>query len=107
MEVKTKIKNLMKAQHISTYALAQASDLTQTCIANWYSKRNYEPSITALEKVCNALHISMAQLFCGKDEEMICVDKELKSIYESWLMLTDEQRLVVKSVVNSYIAKDV
>ena len=106
MEVKTKIKNLMESKHISMYALAQASDLTQTCIANWYSKRNYEPSITALEKVCRALNISMAQLFCGQDEEMVCVDKGFKDLYESWLMLTDEQRQVVKAVINSYMAKD-
>ncbi len=106
MEIKTKIKNLMKAQNISTYALAQASDLTQTCIANWYSKRNYEPSIKALEKVCCALNISMAQLFCSNDEEIICVDKEFKGIFESWLMLNDEQRFVVKSVVNSYVPND-
>jgi len=106
MEVKTKIKNLMEAKHISTYALAQASDLTQTCIANWYSKRNYDPSIAALEKVCRALNVSMAQLFCKKDEEMICVDKDFKNIYESWLKLSDEQRGVVKTVIESYVIKD-
>lgn len=107
MDVKSKIKTLMEAKHISTYALAQASDLTQTCIANWYSKRNYEPSINALEKVSRALHVSMAQLFCGQDEEMICVDKEFRNIYESWLKLNNEQKHVIKTVIKSYLLTDV
>ena len=37
---------------------------------------------------------------------MICVDKELKGIFESWLMLNEEQRFVVKSVVHSYVSND-
>ena len=106
MEVKTKIKKLMEAKHLSTYALAQSADLTQTCIANWYSKRNYDPSLAALEKVCRALDISLAQLFCDKDEDIICVDKEFKEVYESWLMLSKEQKAVVKKVIQSYILKD-
>jgi len=106
MEVKTKIKNMMEAKHLSTYALAQASDLTQTCIANWYSKRNYEPSLSALKKVCHALNVSLAQLFCEEDEKIICVDQEFKSIYESWLMLSVEQRRAIKTVIDSYRIKD-
>ena len=106
MEVKTKIKKLMEAKRISTYALAQSADLTQTCIANWYSKRNYDPSLAALEKVCRALDVSMAQLFCEEDENIICVDRDFKEVYESWLMLSAEQKAVIKKVIESYIIKD-
>lgn len=105
MEVKTKIKKMMEAKHLSSYALAQASDLTQTCIANWYSKRNYEPSLAALKKVSKALNVSLAQLFCEEDENIIFVDKEFKSIYESWLMLSVEQRFAIKTVIESYKIK--
>ncbi len=39
MDIKAKIKDLMQAKNMSSYSLAQAADLSQTCISNWYGKR--------------------------------------------------------------------
>lgn len=38
MDIKARIKELMKERELSIYALAVKFDLSQACIANWYSK---------------------------------------------------------------------
>lgn len=85
------------------YSLAQAADLTQTCLANWYGKRNYEPSVSALEKVCKAIEISMAQLFCDESENVVPVNEELKEIFVSWQKLTEAQKVAIMAHIRSYI----
>ncbi|MCI9504261.1 MAG: hypothetical protein HFE26_02560 [Clostridia bacterium] len=49
-KVKEKIKALLESQNLTVYELAQKSDLTEACIRNWFTKRNYTPSLEALEK---------------------------------------------------------
>ncbi len=102
MDIKTKIRELMVARGMTMYSLAQASDLTLSCISNWYSKRNYEPSVGALEKVCAALGISMAELFCSEDEEMIPVDQDLRDLFNIWSKLTPAQKDAIFILLKSY-----
>lgn len=101
--VKQKIKILMKAQNYTMYSLAKSADLTQTCIANWYSSRNYEPSISALEKVCDVLGITLSELFCSDKEQMIPVGEESKILFNDWQKLTKAQREAVKIHIESYL----
>lgn len=101
--IKQKIKVLMKTQNYTMYSLAKSADLTQTCIANWYSSRNYEPSISALGKVCDVLGITLSQLFCLDTEQMISVDNESKMLIEDWQKLTKAQREAIKMHIESYL----
>lgn len=55
--VKFRIKELIEIKRISIYELAEKSDLTEACIRNWYTKRNYTPSLEAIEKICRAFDI--------------------------------------------------
>ena len=101
--IKLKIKNLMKAQHFTMYSLAKAADLTQTCIANWYSSRNYEPSLSALGKVCEVLGITLSELFCTEEEEMMPVDKNAKKLLNDWQKLNFAQKEAIRSHIESYL----
>lgn len=56
--VKDKIKELIVQHNISIYDLAQKSDLTEACIRNWFTKRNYTPSLEAIEKISKAFRIA-------------------------------------------------
>lgn len=60
--VKIKIKELIESKGLSIYELAEKADLTEACIRNWYTKRNYTPSLEAIEKICFALGITEAEL---------------------------------------------
>ncbi len=101
--IKQKIKTLMRTQNFTMYSLAKEADLTQTCIANWYSSRNYEPSISALGKVCDVLGITLSQLFCLDTEQMIPVDEESKILIDDWQKLTKTQREAIKMHIKSYL----
>ena len=101
--MKQKIRTLMEAQHYTIYSLAKAADLTQTCIANWYSSRNYEPSFSALEKVCRVFGISLAEFFCSEDEAMVPADAELKALFDNWQKLNLVQKEAIKAHIKGYL----
>jgi len=104
MDIKAKIKDLMQAKNMSSYKLAQAADLSQTCISNWYGKRNYEPSVSALEKICKALDISMAQLFCDEEADMVPISQDFRIVYENWQKLNSSQKSAIISHIESYMS---
>lgn len=103
MNVKVKIKSLMKERGLTIYALAQKSDLSQACISNWYNERNYEPSLDALQKICKGLDISLAELFCDENEEMFPVDENTRELLSVWLKLGAAQKQAVIGLINSFL----
>lgn len=102
INVKNKLRKLMKDRKLSFYKLAQMADLTEACIRNWYGTRNYTPSLEALDKICVALGITMSELFCF-EEDMIPVNSEMKDLYDMWLKLDNDQREAVKVHMESYL----
>ncbi len=103
MDIKTKIKEIMKQQGYTIYSLSKATDLSQTSIANWFNKLNYEPSVSALEKVCEVFGITMSELFAKDDEVMLPCKDDMKDIYHKWQRLTPIQRNAEKVHIDSYI----
>ena len=103
MDIKTRIKDLMNERGLSIYALAVKSDLSQACIANWYSERKYMPSIEALEKVCVGLGITMAELFCDKASELLPVDEDKRALFFKWNILDRTERELIMMTINKFI----
>ena len=99
---KIKILNILEERKFTMCKLAELSDLSVTCISNWYGKRNYVPSIDSLKKVCKGLGISLSQLICEDGEEMYPVNKELKNFLDSWVSLNEKQKNAVKTLIESY-----
>ena len=62
MDVIKRIDNLMKEREWSDYKLAAESGLSSSTIANIH-RRNTVPSIPALEAICSAFGITLAQFF--------------------------------------------
>ena len=52
----------------SEYQLAAAAGLTQSTISSWYHK-NLLPSLSSLEKICDAYGITLAEFFMNAEEE--------------------------------------
>lgn len=103
MDLKIKIKEFMDAKNTNVYALAKKSGVTQPCIANWFNERNYTPSIDALEKVCDGLDITMAQLFCEEDEEMVPITAEERRLLNLWQILDKSQRENLLLLLESFV----
>lgn len=103
MDVKQKIKKYMDDKKTNVYSLAKKSGVTQPCIANWFNERNYTPSIDALEKVCDGLEITMAQLFCKEDETMVPITADERRLLGIWRILNGNQRDYLLKLLESII----
>ena len=101
-----KIKDIIVRKGISIYELSNKADLTSACIRNWFSKRDYTPSLTALLKLCNALEISPIELFRDEDDEQICVNKEERMLLECWSRLNKKQKSALLLTMNTMLDKD-
>ena len=62
MAILEKIRNLRLERNWSEYQLAEKSGLPQSTISSWYRK-DMLPSISSLEKICEAFNITLAQFF--------------------------------------------
>lgn len=99
IEIKEKIKDLMKKRNMSIYQLALKSGVSEACIRNWYSKRNYAPNLEPLQKVANALDIPFAQLFISENEKIYPIDKPTKKLLDDYFSLDVERRQLVADLI--------
>ena len=103
--VKAKIKKLIDIKGLSVYELAEKADLTEACIRNWYTKRNYTPSLEALEKICSALGISETELVRREDEQLVPVTEEEKQLIKNWSMLDEKKRTLILMQIEAFLSK--
>ena len=59
----------------SEYALAENSGLTQSTISTW-RRRNLQPNVASLEKICSGLGISLSQFFQEEDSVYLTSDQK-------------------------------
>ena len=93
-----KIEQMRLERGWSVYKLAEVSGLSEKCIYNWY-QRNTMPTVPALECICKAFGISMAELF--SDEKCIVVGPEMQELFDDWLSLSQEQREALKVMIKT------
>lgn len=81
MNILDKITKLKEERHWTEYQLAERSGLTQSTISSWYRK-NMLPSISSLEKICDAFGITISQFFLEESENNIVLlnDQQLRLI---------------------------
>ena len=103
--VKLKIKELIEIKKISIYELAEKADLTEACIRNWYTKRNYTPSLEAIEKICRAFDISESELVRRDDEELVPMTEKEKQLLKNWLLLDEKQRNLILMQIDAFLCK--
>lgn len=101
--VKQKIKELIENKGVSVYELAQRADLTEACIRNWYTKRNYTPSLEAIEKICFALEITETELVRKDDETSIYVTEEEKKFFKMWRSLDEKKRNLILMQMDAFL----
>ena len=101
--VKMRIKNIIEQRGISIYSLAANADLTEACIRNWYTKRNYTPSLEAIEKICLALDIPVAELVREENEKMMAVTNTERQLLENWMRLEEKQKKVILMQMDAFL----
>lgn len=91
--VLTRITQYRQQKGWSEYQLATNSGLTQSTISSWYRK-DIVPSIPSLEKICNALGITLSQFFSETETTLTLTDTQ-KQLLEASVTLSEEQQLAL------------
>ena len=103
--VKLRIREIIEQRGISIYALAEKADLTEACIRNWYTKRNYTPSLEAVEKICLALEVTETELVRREDEKLIPATLDERNLIKSWLLLDEKQKKLILLQIDAFLNK--
>lgn len=100
IDVLQKITTERLARNWSEYQLAIKAGLPQSTISSWYRK-NMMPSLTSLEKICNAFDITLSQFFSSSS--LTELTYEQKILFDKWDLLTPEQKAAILHLLDSII----
>ena len=97
MNTLERLRKLLSDRGWTEYRLSKECGLSQSTIGNIY-RRNTTPSIDTLEIICKAFGITLSQFFAETD--MVELTPELKSLFNSWVSLTPEQKIAVQNMIS-------
>ena len=94
LNILDRIANERLKRNWSEYQLAQNSGIAQSTISTWYRKQ-MQPSVSSLEKICTGLGITLAQFFSDGDEitNVTAEQLEILNLFNS-LDLKDRELIV-------------
>ena len=84
----------------SEYALAENSGLSQSTISTW-RRRNLQPNVASLEKICSGLGITHSQFF--QEEDSVYLTPDQKEILDLWAKLSPTQRDAVTKMLCAFL----
>lgn len=99
-----KITQERLARDWSEYTLAKNSGIAQSTISTWYRK-NLQPSISSIEKICKGLDITLAQFFSYENQDNTLTPGQ-QDILEVWKYLNDSQKKSILEMIKSFISFD-
>lgn len=85
----------------SEYTLAKNSGITPSTISTWYRK-DLQPSISSIEKICKGLDISLSQFFSSQ-EQCVNLTNSQSEILEIWKYLNTSQKATIIEMIKSFI----
>ena len=99
MNILDRILKLRERKGWTEYRLSEESKLAQSTISSWYSK-NMTPSISSLEKICEAFGITLSQFFANEKSFLELTDEQSEML-EEWNMLSLEQKKAVFNLLKT------
>lgn len=98
MDVLEKITALRKRRNWTTWKLGEESGVDQSTISAWYNKGR-SPSVSSLEKVCEACGITMSQFFTNGEPVDLTADQ--KEVLENWSALSPKQQEIILILIKN------
>ena len=99
LDVKTRLRQIMREQGISNYQLAKMSNMPPTTIRNILNGTS--PSVSTLAQLCGALGISLAQFFTDAEHESFYpLTQEQAALVEKWGKLKAEQKKAILTIMD-------
>lgn len=99
MDIKERITQLRKERKWSLSKLAKETGISETAVYNWYNEKNYTPSRDAIEDVCGAFGITLAEFYANIDEDKLS-ESELQ-LLQLFRDMPDTQKETVITIVKS------
>ncbi|TCL54960.1 helix-turn-helix protein [Hydrogenispora ethanolica] len=101
-----KIRNLRKAQNMSQQELAKILDVHPKHISR-YENNVSQPSLEVLLKLRDLFHVSLDYLATDEDShDFHYKDKELESYFEAVDRLNEEDKQVIKKIIEAMLIKN-
>ena len=80
----------------SVYQLAKEAGLTQSTLANMFSRKSV-PSIATLEQICSAFNITLSEFFAENNNEY---SQEEQALIHQYRKLGKKEQTYVQKIVN-------
>ena len=100
-KVSAKIDQLRTERKWTVYRLSEESGISQSAIHKWFDTKA-TPTIDALEQICEAFRITLAEFFLGENG-LVELTGDRKSLFDKWSLLSKSQQVAVLGVINSYL----
>ncbi len=98
MDVLQKIRELLEEREWSIYRLAQVSGINPSTLGNLFTRNNV-PTIPTLERICEALGISLSEFF--SEGSTLPSEKRLDERMEKkWASLTPAQKQLILELID-------
>ncbi len=97
-DVLGRITELRQARGLSVYRLARLSGIPQSTIATWYQK-NLHPPIDKIERVCEAMNVSLAEFFRTSDDYYVGKDEDALFL-EKWHSLPENEKKALSDMLD-------
>ena len=94
-----RIKELCDVHGMTKYRLAQKTGISQTALSNMIAQK-HAPTVSTLQKICDAFGISLAQFFVINEARANLTDLQ-KEILDTWDELDEREREIMISFVRS------
>lgn len=99
MDVLERINELRKNRGWSIYKLAEESAITQSTLANMFTRKS-NPSIPTLIQLCEAFGITLSQFF--DDKELKYSDDELV-LLSNYRKLNEKEKNIINSLIDNIL----
>lgn len=99
MDVLERINELRKNRGWSIYKLAEESGITQSTLANMFTRKS-NPSIPTLIQLCEAFGITLSQFF--DDKELKYSDDELM-LLSNYKKLNEKEKHIINSLIDNIL----
>lgn len=105
MNILDRITALREMRNWTNWKLSQESGVDQSTISAWY-KKGRSPSVSSLEKICEAFGITMSQFF-SNDNRTVELTSDQREMLECWSALSTKQKQVVLALVKNMPTQNV
>lgn len=104
MDTIKKLNKLRLERNMSVYRLSELSGINQSTLANTFS-RGTVPSIENLEKICEALGITLSQFFSEK-ESTVYLTKSEEEMLDNYRRLSPDTRSALDKLIEKILQEN-